>query len=414
MPDMRFMVPVLLMGMCLLAASPVSGLTINTAWKATSPAGQPMSGVTMPDDGSWIFVSSNTMGVSSDGDVLWGGYDSGIGVMSDDGSSVVTATGTSIRMLDSSGSAVWSRSMGSSVTAVAVSPNASIVATADSAGYLRTWGKNGESYGTILLEPAVAMGVMPSSDLVVLSTNMGMRGVSPGLSLVWSDNRTDILESFIVIPPEGSVIYAAGGGTVTSYSKAGVINWQKKVSSQTITDIATSGDGKVIAAGIGDGKVYILDSTGTVKATYTAAQAVNAVSVSRDGTRIAAASTDNQLVVLNRDGSVACSVATPATVQLRSLALNPDGSVIAAADKINLYGYEVNPDPVLTTPTSRVKTTTVSTTAQVSTALPTVTVTEESPEITETETPAPTRSPMSVVPAVIALGVFVLLLKRRN
>ncbi|MFA5331609.1 MAG: WD40 repeat domain-containing protein [Methanoregula sp.] len=412
MPDIRFMVPVLLIGICLLAAS-VSGLTINSAWKATSPAGQPMSGVTMSDDGSWVFVSSNTMGVSAQGNVLWGGYDGGSGVMSDDGSCVVTASGTSIRMLDSSGSAVWSRSMGSPVTAVAVSPNASIVATADSAGYLRTWGKNGESYGTILLEPAVAMGVVPSSDLVVLSTNMGMRGVSPGLSLVWSDNRTDIVESFIVIPPEGSVIYAAGGGTVTAYTQGGSVSWQKKVSSQSITDISSSGNGRVIAIGSGDGKVYILDSTGTVKSAYSAGQAVNAVSVSRDGSRVAVASIDNQLVILNRDGSVAGSISTPATIQQRSVALNSGGSFVAAADKINLYGYTISPDPVLTTPTSRVKTT-LMTATHVSTELPTSSVTVESTEVTDTETPAPTQSPLSVVPAIIALGIFAIFLKRRN
>ncbi|MCX6698193.1 MAG: PQQ-binding-like beta-propeller repeat protein, partial [Methanoregula sp.] len=219
----------------------VTAASIVPAWKVNLPDDMRVSGITISDDGSRVFVSGNLLMVlSGDGRLLWSGYSGGVGVaaMSGNGKYVVTAMGADLRLLDKDGALIWTRTSGAPITNVAISNTGSVIVSDDSRGYLRTFNAAGESFGTARLEPAKNIAISPAGDLIVIATDSGLRYINPGLDLLWSDNRSGGLETFIAISIDGSTIYTAGGNRVSSHTRNGALNWQKDVTSEHITDMA--------------------------------------------------------------------------------------------------------------------------------------------------------------------------------
>ena len=124
--------------------------------------------------------------------------------MSADGSHVVSALGTSVSMLDSTGAMDWTRSMGAHCTAVAISPNGSFVVSADEQGNMVSWSGNGEFWGRNITPVVKRIAIAPTGDLVVATTESGLQFYTPALDPVWTDNRSGSLDDFIIISSDGS------------------------------------------------------------------------------------------------------------------------------------------------------------------------------------------------------------------
>ena len=407
---------------CILA-----GLLIGTAaaaslgidWKERPPTdNSPFSGVMLNPDASVVYAGGNQMLVRSwDGNERWGGRSGWIAAMSTDGNHVVTALAKTVVSLDKDGIESWSRTMGGNIQAVAISANGSFVISTDDLGHLNAWGPNGEFLGRNTNLTARKVAIAPTNDLVVITTERGLVFYNPVLDLVWLDNRTssfDFLsaDSFILITADGSTVITAGANQVASYTRTGVLNWRKEITTEPITDIACSADGSAIIVGSKDKKVAALDRYGNVHWTFLDEQWINAVGVSRDASVIAVGGNDHNLYILDHAGKLITRRQTDAIIQPRSIAVSADGRRIVVADQNLLYGYTLIPDPVVTEEQgtmTEVTTEPSATETQAATSLPTVL-----PVLT-TIPPATTtaQSPAIAVSGIGAVAVVALLTRKR-
>ena len=118
----------------------------------------------------------------------------------------------------------------------------------------------------------------------------------------------------------------AGANQVASYTRTGVLNWRKEITTEPITDIACSADGSAIIVGSKDKKVAALDRYGNVHWTFSDEQWINAVGVSRDASVIAVGGNDHNLYILDHGGNLITKRQTDAIIQPRSIAVSADGS----------------------------------------------------------------------------------------
>jgi len=399
----------------------ITAASIVPAWKVNLPDDMRVSGITISDDGSRVFVGGNLLMVlSGDGRLLWGGYNGAVAAMSGNGKYVVTAMGETLRLLDKDGTLIWTRTGGAPITNVAISNTGSVIVSDDSRGYLRTFNVAGESFGTARLEPAKNIAISPAGDLIVIATDSGLRYINPGLDLLWSDNRSGGLETFIAISIDGSTIYTAGGNRVSSHTRTGALNWQKDVTSEHITDMASSESGNVLVLGSQDTFVYVLDNEGYTRKKFPTGQWVNAVSISRDGTMVAAGSIDRYLTIFFRNGVQIGKVRTDRIIQPRSVAINPDNNRIVVGDELFVYGYTLEPDSGFVDETATPRMTAIRT-PQVTTDLIISTTTTEQPvpELSGTAgspvTAATTKkSPVSIIAGLCAITIMMVILRRSD
>jgi WD40 repeat protein len=395
----------------------VYGDSLILLWKVHSQDDQPVSGITIADDGSRVLAGGGQLAVfSRSGDRLWGGNVGAIAAMSGDGKYVVTAIDRNVLLLDNGGVNVWTRTMGAPVSNVAISKNGSLVVAMDTSGYISTWDLSGWSNGTLKIEPAKNMVLSPTADLIVVTTDSGLRYVNSLPALLWKDNRSDSLDLYSAFTSDGSTIYTAGGKRVSSHTKDGTLNWQKMVTDEDITSLACSDDGQTVVVGSQDANVYALDSRGNTHTKFKTGEWVNAVALSRDGTLIAAVSVDRSLSLLTRTGQVQTTIRTDSIVQPRSLAISADKTCLVAADPSTIYAYTIQPGAILADETAppRLITTRIT---PVTTATQQVTTAEASPVITVTEeiptTAATTKkSPVSLVTGICAIAMVLVLVRR--
>ncbi|MGB7787787.1 WD40 repeat domain-containing protein [Methanoregula sp.] len=318
----------------------VAGISLGVDWKQAPPTTSPFAGVAISSDGNTVYGGGNQMLVRNwDGSSNWGGRSGFVAAMSADGGHVVSTLGNSIVLLDNTGVVDWTRSMGASCTAVAISSNGSFVVSADEQGNMVSWSADGEFWGRNITSPAKRIAIAPTGDLVVATTDSGLQFYTPALDPVWTDSRSGSLDDFIVISSDGSTIITAGGTRLSSHTNTGVLNWQVNVAKDAITDIAANDDCSIILVASKDNSVRAVDRYGTVHWTFDTGQWANAVSASRDGSVIGVGSNDGTIFVLDHGGDLLTKRSSGTAIQPRSLAVSRDGSRIAAADQYNLYGY---------------------------------------------------------------------------
>jgi WD40 repeat protein len=406
---------------CLLAGlliGSVSAVSLGIDWKERPASESPFSGVAISSDGSIVYAGGNQMLVRSwDGNERWGGRSGKIAAMSADGNHVVQAIAKTVVLLDKDGVESWSRTMGGNIQAVAIASDGSFVISTDDLGHLNSWGPNGEFLGRNENFTARNVAIAPTNDLVVITTERGLVFYNPVLNLVWLDNRTsgfDFLsaDSSILITADGSTIITAGANQVASYTKTGALNWRKEVTTNPIIDIAMSSDGSAIIVGSQDKKVVALDRYGVIHWTFSDDQWINAVGVSRDASVIAVGGNDRNLYILDHSGKVITSRQTDAIIQPRSIAVSRDGKRIVVSDQNLLYGFSLIGDLVVTE--APIVTQPELTTLPTTIATQTVTSRLTTPPVTTAIPPATTtpRSPVSMVPVVLAVAILGLFLRK--
>ncbi|HSQ93799.1 MAG TPA: hypothetical protein VLL74_05865, partial [Methanoregula sp.] len=335
------------------------------------------------------------------------------------GKRVVMGVGNKLSVLDNKGVENWSRNMEGYVRAVAVSPNGSFILSADDKGNYNSWDKDGVLVSRLQNKTANAMVYAPSGNLVVVSTDSGLRFYDRKLDLIWYDNRTESRDSFITISGDGSTVIVAGYNQVASYSSDGTLNWRREITREPIIDMACSLDCSAIFVVGQDKEIVAVDRYGMVRWTYEVGQWVNAVGVSRDASVIAAGGIDRTVYVFDRSGRLITKRTTDAIIQPRSIAVSSDGRKIVVADQMNLYGFSMIGDAVAPdvpetytlAPLNPVPTTNPTT-------FPTTCPTSEDTPVLITPTPLPapptTYAPVNPLLVLPALGAAVLLCRPRR
>jgi WD40 repeat protein len=414
----------LLLGMLLLAclAGTAAAVSLGSEWKERPYTDTPFSGVVFSDDGTFVWAGGDQMLLRAwDGSKKWGGRAGTISAMNGNGESIVTGIGQTVILLDRTMVDNWSRTMDGQVKAVAISKTGSYIISADSKGNYNSWAKNGEFLGRVTDDLVKKIAISPTENVVVATTEAGLRIYSPILVPVWSDNKSGSLDTYIIISEDGKTILTYGGNRVSSHTPAGARNWMVNPTKEAIIDVACNRDCSAIIVGSQDGTVQALDRYGATRWTYRAGQWVNAVAISEDATVIAAGGLDGTVYLLDRTGKVLTQKKVDSNIRQRSLALSRDGTRVAVADQINLYGLSVMGDQtqgVMDTFTPPPLDPVKAFTQETATPLPTTVIPATTPwTVTTTPVvPEPTQqSPAGIIPVFCALaGAGIVLAMRRQ
>lgn len=419
-PGRNFSLAVL--GVLILAClgGSVAAASLGTEWKERPYTENPFSGVRFSDDGNYVFATGDQVLLRSwDGEHKWGGRAGTVAAVSGNAEYVVDGIGTSLVLLEKTMADDWSRNMNGQVKAVAISKNGSLIISADSDGNYNSWAKNGAFNGRSKEDVVKKIALSPTENVVVATTEHGLRFFAPNMELVWSDNKTSSIDTYILITSDGKTVITYGGNRVSSHTSTGTVNWVVNPTENAIIDMAINRDGSAIILGSQDGTITALDRYGKTRWTYDAGQWINAVGISGDATLIAAGGLDGTVYVLDRTGKVITKKKMDTGIQQRSLAVSPDGTRIAVADQINLYGLSVMGDAspgVMETFTQRPLDPVKTVEPQVTTT-PAIIVPETTVIIEKTPLPpTPTKkSPAGFFPVLGALAAagLVLVIRRR-
>jgi WD40 repeat protein len=331
----------LILASCLVGT--VAGVSLGIDWEQNPVlTDNTFSGVTLTPNSSIIYSGGSQLLVRSwDSNFHWGGQSGFIAAMSADGGYVVTSTGSTVTLLNASGTQIWSRNMDGQIRAVAVAPNGTFVISADDRGNYNSWGPNGDFYARNKTDVVKRLAIAPTGNLVVATTERGILFFTPGLEPVWTDSRAGNLDEYIVISADGSTIITAGGPRLSSHTSKGVLNWQADVTNTAINDVACSEDCSLIVVGSQDNTVQGIDRYGKTHWTFPTGQWTNAVGVSRSGAVIAAGSNDGTLFILDHGGRLLTKRLLDGRIQIRSVAVSRDGTRVVAADQYKLYGMSL-------------------------------------------------------------------------
>ncbi len=397
----------LLMISCM--AGVVTAASIGNEWKDRAPfEGSAYHGVMISPDGERVFTGGSQMYLRNwNGTQKWGGRAGFITAMSTDGNYIASGQGNSLVLLDKDGAEIWTRNMNTDVRAVAVSGNGTYAISADNQGNIFTWSHNGELVGrnkTVLVKQ---IAISPSDNLVVATTEGGLKFFTPALDPVWSDVKNGSIDNDIIFSGDGATIITYGGNRLSSHTNTGKLNWMNEVTKGAILGTACSYDCSVIVISSQDSSVQVLDRYGTIRWTYPVEQWVNSVGISQDARVIAGAGIDQNLYVLDHAGKLLAKKKMDTIIHPRSLAISGDGRRIVVADERALIGLSFSPDmdnsewlTVIPTP-ARVTNTLTPVPTTEAPVVPTPVTTVPATPVPVTTTP---KSPVDPVTAILALG----------
>lgn len=386
-------------------ASPAAATSLGIDWKQSPMLADSLfSGIVMTPDGSTVFTGGSQLMVRNWDGPRWGGKAGFVAAMSPDGSYVATCTDNTVTVLNRSGFEMWSRNMDGKVKAVAIAKGGEFVITADDKGNYNAWTTNGEFIARNQSAVVKRLAVSPTGNLVVATTESGIRFYSASLDPVWTDPRAGSLDDYIVISDDGATVITAGGPRLSSHTAKGVRNWQVDVTDTAINDVACTQDCSLVLVGSQDNTLKGIDRYGKTRWTYGTSQWVNAVGTSANGAVIAAGVNDGTVIVLDHRGRLQTEKKFDPRIQPRTLAVSRDGTRIAVADQHYLYGLSVY-DADLTGESGDTIYVTASATPAPKTSLPTTVPTTMIPEVTMPEETRPTTTTTKASP----VGAYVIL-----
>ena len=290
----------------------VTAVNLAHTWKEQPAFDGSFSGLMFSSDGSMVFAGGNQFLVRSwNGDIHWGGRSGTVAAMNSEGTRVISALDSSVRVLDKNGEEVWTRILGSSpIRAVAVSKDGSLILGANDEGYIQAWDINGTKGGLNKTDLVKKIAISPSQTLIVATTEAGLKFFSPKMEQIWADDKEGTLDSFIAFSADSRTVITSGDKRVWSHTGTGKLNWMKEVTQTGITDMACSDDLTSIVLGRKDGDVLVLNEKGQERWKYPADSWIEGVGVSSDGSIIAAGALDGTLYILDRNGNLLVKTTT--------------------------------------------------------------------------------------------------------
>jgi len=379
---------------CLLL--PVVSAT-DPLWTEKATTSGELSCVVISADGSTVVAGGDQLiAFSRDGRKLWTGWSGSPLAISRDGNYIVSPRDQTVRLLSGSGSMIWDQSLEVTVNDVDMTPDAVVIAAG---GGSRVKLINGTGAGIKLNAtiPVNHIRLFPKRDGVVITSKDGVQTSNLTLYSEWTDFT--VAQDFVEVAADGTTFVTVTNNRVRQYARNGSLQWERALPGGNALGFAYSRDGSTIVVGRDDNTLEVLDRSGNPLWTGHATYWVSSVAVSDDGNTIVAGSMDRTLSVYDRTGTKLGSFTAAEPIKTRSVAVSGDGSVIAAVDASDVYGFSRSQftQPVTT----------------VTTALPVAETTPAptAPVVPSASAPAPTATPQAALPVAIpllGLGIFLL------
>ena len=257
-----------------------------------------------------------------------------------DGSYILTAQGTSVRLFNRAGTKLWDQSLGSAVADVSLSPDATLIA-AGGDRTVETWYNSGVGLGintTALSTDTVRhVRISPAKDQVIATTSGALRSFNISCYENWYNDT--ISPDLVEISGDGTGFVIPVGNHVRLYHSSGTRLWDTAIPGGNVISLAYSRDGSTIVIGRDDGMAIALDANGNVLWVKKTGYRASSVGVSDNGSVISVGSLDKNLYVFDRKGDLFGSYQTAGPIHSRSVAVSGDGSLIVAVDGSNVYGF---------------------------------------------------------------------------
>jgi hypothetical protein len=406
-------------GMLLLVCAMMpAAIAVSPQWTVKAAPSVSLSSVAISDDGSTIVAGGDQLMVlSPGGDKVWTGWSGSTVGLSRDGSYIITAQGTSVRLLNRAGSKLWDQSLGAAVADVSITPDATLIA-AGGGSIVETWYNSGVGLGINTTSTIRHVRMSPAKDQVIVTTNDALRSFNVSCVQNWFNDT--VSPDLIEVSGDGTGFVIPFGNHVRLYHGSGTKLWDITVPGPgNIVSLAYSRDGSTIILGRDDGTVSAIDANGNIlwnkKTGYWAAT----VAVSDNGSVIVSGNLDKTVSVFNRKGDLLGTFGAGIMVNSHSVAVSGDGSLIVAVDSSNVYGFSTSQFtgavPTGTIPVTITTSPVSGTPSAPESAVPTIVSTSPAPVVT-TAVPAGTTSAPGFpgIIAVLSLALVVLVRIRRG
>ncbi len=369
---------------------------VDPLWTAEASTSGELSGIVISADGSTVVAGGDQLvALSRDGRKLWTGWSGSHISISWDGNYILTSRDQTVRLISGTGTMLWDESITVPVTDVDMLPDASLIA-AGGANRIRLMNTTGSGFKQNTSITFNHFRLFPRGDRIVMTTKDGVQISNLTLLSEWTD--TNVTQDLIEMAGDGSSFVTVTNNRVRRYNGTGGLQWNEAFPGGNALGFAYSRDGSTIVVGRDDNSLLVLDRSGELLWTARASHWVTSVAVSNNGNTIVAGSMDKILRVYDRSGTLLGTSTVKNSMKTRSVAVSGDGSLIAAIDGSQVYGFSRSQF------TAPVTATTGETTAPVAT-----TATTPAPATT-TQQPAVVPTPQAALIHGVPLAAFVLVL----
>jgi WD40 repeat protein len=387
--------------LCLLMPGAVAA---EPLWTHPASTSGELSGVVISADGSTVVAGGDQLvSLSRDGMKRWTGWSGTRLVISSDGNRLLTLRDQTIRMIDGTGTMLWSDSLGVPVSDIDMTPDASLV-LAGGGSRVRVMNGTGTGFRYNHTIYVSRLRFLSGGNDIVFVSKLGVQRSNLTLLMEWED--LNVTQDMVEAPDGGSFFVTVTNNRVRKYTADGEYLWDSRLPGGNALGFALSGDGSTIVVGRDDNTLMVLDTDGNVLWSDKAANWITSVAVSRDGNTIAAGSIDRTLLVYDRAGNRLGSFTAKYPFRARSVAVSVDGSLIAATDGSAVYGFSRDqftlPAPPAPSPMVVTETT--------GSPPPAATTAASSPAVPATATPK--AAPAAGV-ALLSPGILLLLRQRK-
>jgi WD40 repeat protein len=388
--------------LCLVA--PVT-CAATPLWVQPAAPKEELSGVVITEDDSSIIAGGDHLiAISREGKKCWTAWSGSLLATSRDGRYILNSKGPVVRLISGTGTLIWEKTLDSIITDVSIAPDASAIAVTGG-GQINIFTLSGESIASDRSMAINHINIMPSGEQILITTSKDVQLSDLTLVPAWSDNSST--QDFIEVTPDGSSFVTATNGRIRMYNGSGGLAWEQRLPNGSALALAYSHDGSTIVVGMDDNTVQVLNHNGALLWMANATNWITSVAVSDGGNTIVAGSRDKKVHVFNHAGTRLGIFAVKSPIDLHSVAVTGDGSLIVIVDQTAVYGLSrssfIPQETVLGT---------ITTPSPVLTDSPTVTTSRKlTPRILTLPTPTPTETPQApLLPAVpvIALGLLLL------
>ncbi|HSQ93470.1 MAG TPA: WD40 repeat domain-containing protein [Methanoregula sp.] len=386
---------------------------VTPLWIEPATVGGDLSGVVISADDSTIIAGGDQLiSLTPEGQKRWSGWSGTSLAVSSDGDYILTSKDRVVRLISSTGTLIWDRSMEISITEVAMAPDASVIA-ATGGGRIRTMKFSGEAIESNSTMVINHIAIMPAGDRILITTSKNVQLSNFTLLSEWSDRNTT--QNLVAVAADGSAFVTATNNRIRMYNGTGSLLWDTKVAGGNAQALSWSRDRSTIVLGMDDNNLLVLDRNGRQLWSANATNWITSVAVSGDGNTIAAGSLDKKVSVYNHAGTRLGTFTTRTAIGYNSVAVTNDGSLVVFVDDSAVYGLLRSSFIPETTPGAMISGTASQTTGEPTvlpatttrriTTMPTIPTPYPSPE----ETPEAALSP--AVP-LTALGLVLLVFCR--
>ncbi|MDH7593392.1 MAG: hypothetical protein QHG99_03425 [Methanomicrobiales archaeon] len=360
-----------------LSAAHATGAEI--LWNRTLT--QDVTDLSISEDGEDTAVAAEWIQLfDSGGNVLWRQWVARRVLISGDGRYVAAGSYGSVRLVDVRGKNLWEREIDGEISALATTSDMSRLAAGTLTGSVYIFSNSGELLGKNTTN--TVGGTAPVRDIAISDDGACTAAITSRAVFLlnrtsyplWERlNETLFDGKYVSISRSCDLVAAAGKYELYRLHSGGETLWRYSANGE-ITALATIYNHSLVALGTRDGRVILLDGSGSVRGIYATGRMISRLSISRNGDRILASSLNGGVYLLDSDAVLLDSAELGRMV--RAVALIPSGEKGVAATVDGLFflrfsgsfpaAMTVTPGPPTPSPTRSIPTIQIVTTAETS------------------------------------------------